>query len=369
MEYDKENQHKMFGTWLRVTELKLDRDALSARWTSVYRIFDNIDYETATFLVNYSFGLSFSHTKLQWLQEEFHSDDTMFIMQASDNPQELKNLTSVLLILLLEDIEPENKELNSIIANYTLAVSCVGLREAAINNQKIVDSAKALVYNYAVNSRERQSFSLSENKSWDQAKINSAIEDVDVTDNLTDQEALRVISNTSKISITAVKNNNKKLSSNIKHLVRIQDEELNILWWLINSYSSLCDCYFDELISTTKPLILGLELAKLTALNVEIPSAKVILKKTGIDYDATFSFSKFIKGVDKLDEIIADFVNDSETNTPILYALKHKTSDDSWFEENRSKIDINNDKEISNIEWALQIYREILACKAMKEYI
>lgn len=369
MEYNNETQHKMFGTWLKVTELKLDHDALSSRWISVCRILENIDYKKATFLVDYSFDLPFLSAQLEWLQEEFHSDDTMFIMQASDNPQELKNLVSVLLILLLEGIDPENEEFSPVIANYTLALSCADLRETGINNQAIIDSAKALIHKYSVNARERQNFTASEGKVWEQAKITDAIDSVDVSDNTTIQEALKIISNTAKNTIIAVKRNNINLSSDIKKIVKIQDEELNILWWLINSNSSICTCPFDELENTKKTLVLGLELAKLTTLAVEIPSAKVIFNKAKIDIDGTFTFSEFIDGIGQLDEILATIEEDIKVHTPILYALKNKTLDDCWFEECNPKIGVNNDKKISNIEWALQTYREILVINSMKEYI
>ena len=369
MDYNAENQHKMFGTWLRVTELKLDRDALSARWTTVYRILVEIDFEKSIFLIDYLFDLPYSDAKLQWFQEEFHNDDPMFIMQKSDNKRELKNLVSVLVLLLLENIDPDNEEFNPVIANYTLAVSCAGLRDAGTQNQAIVDSAKALVREYAISARERGNFSTSESNTWEQAKIDKAIESIDDADSSTIQGALKIISNVARNTITTVKRNNLKLSSNIKHLVKIQDEELNILWWLINANSSFCNCLFDDLDNKEKPLILGLELAKLTALAVEIPSAQVIFQKAGVDINTVSTFSEFIDGISKKDELIENLPDCNETYTPVLYALKNKTLNDCWFEECRSKIHINNDTKISSLEWALQVYRETMVCNSMKEYI
>lgn len=371
MEYDNENQHKMFGTWLKITELKLDREALSARWTTVYRILENIDYDEATFLVDYLFGLPFQQSQLQKFQEEFHHDDSMFIMQESDNQIELKNLASVLLILLFEstDPDPDTVEFSPVIANYALSVSCEGLREASTNNTIIVSLAKSNIHQYAVTTRERKEFSATVKKSWDQAKIDGVVDSVDISDSETIKEAFRVISNTSKNIISAVRTNNRKLTSDIKDLIKIQDEELNILWWLINSYSSLCTCSFNELENTKKPLILGLELAKLTALAVEIPSVKVIFRKANIDINDTFTFSEFIDGTGQLDEVIATIEDDISIHTPILYALKSKAQNEASFEEYSSEILINNEKKISNIEWALQVYREKLACDSKKEYV
>lgn len=368
MEYSTEKQHKMFGTWLKATELKLDREALSGRWATVCRILENVDYAMATFLVDYSFDLPFSQPLLQKFQEEFHTDDSMFIMEESENQTELKNLASVLVILLLEDIDLECEEFNPIIANYVLSVSCAGLREASIHNITILDSANKIINKYAVDTRERKSFSIPENQIWKQAEITTAIDSVEVADVETIKNALKKISDTSKAVLTQEKTNNKNLLSNIKHLVKIQDEELNILWWLINSYSSLRSCPFCDLDDREKPLILAMELAKLTALKIEIPSARVIFQKAGLESSEELTFSEFIEGTAQLNELIATIENDIGINTPVFFTLKNKLQDEGGVNNINDKLHINNTNKICDLEWALQIYREILAIDSMKEY-
>lgn len=369
MEYSIEKQHKMFGTWLKPTELKLDREALSCRWTTVCRILEDVDYDMATFLVDYSFDLPFSQHLLQKFQEEFHTDDSMFIMEESENQTELKNLASVLVILLLEDINPEYEEFNPIIANYVLSASCAGLREASFHNIIILNSANKIINKYAVDTRERKSFSILENQTWKQTEITTAIDSVDVADVETIKNALNKISSTSQAVLTREKKNNQNLLSSIEHLVKIQDEELNILWWLINSYSNVCNRSFCDLDEREKPLILAIELAKLTALKIEIPSARVIFQKAGLENSDKFTFSEFIEGTAHLNEVIATIENgiDININTPVLYTLKNNLHGEGWVKNINDELAINNVNKICDVEWALQIYREILAIDSMEE--
>ena len=191
---------------------------------------------------------------------------------------------------------------------------------------------------------------------------------MDSDDAETIKDALRTISDVSKAVITQDRKNNFNLTLYIEQLVNTQDEELNIPWWIINSYSRVCNCRFSELEEREKPLILAIELAKLTTFEVEIPSAEVILQKAGLNDSDKFTFSNFIEGVENLNEVFPIDENEININTPVLYTLKNKFEGKGGEENINAKLAINNEKELSNLEWAMQIYRELLAIYSRSEY-
>jgi hypothetical protein len=72
------------------------------------------------------------------------------------------------------------------------------------------------------------------------------------------------------------------LAAAVTDFAAIQDEELQMLWWLFGGRSAEMDCAFDAIQPDAQPLILAAELADMTKLLPGPVSAKPILSRAGL---------------------------------------------------------------------------------------
>jgi hypothetical protein len=372
MDYNDTKQHKNFSTWLRESQLELDRVSLTSRWVTVHRLINDISTEHALFLVQYLYGYSPSAEDLEWFQSEFQTDDDMFVMDESDNKKELLNLASIIITLMLEDVQgkPFEEQFYSVFGTYILAVNLLGLRKLH-SKMPIVEMAKNVVDNYAKEARKRGSLPEDEQSNWEQKKIEASIEAIDIGDGESIAASIKCLAGVAQNSITTLRKNNNKLNLFIKDLISVQDEELNILWWLINGYSSTEDCAFSEMSADDKSMFLAIELAEQTAFNVEVPSINILFKKSGIKQDEEKSLKDFIDSISSVESISKIEVEVEDIHTPILYAIKQRVSlgDANWFEESIPKLNLTLDDKKTYLDWATHVYREVLLNKALAVYL
>lgn len=64
--------------------------------------------------------------------------------------------------------------------------------------------------------------------------------------------------------------------------IRIQDEELQMLWWLTGQRSKDCNCAFSDIPAEAQPLVFGAELADATQILPGPPSAAAMLSRAGV---------------------------------------------------------------------------------------
>jgi hypothetical protein len=106
--------------------------------------------------------------------------------------------------------------------------------------------------------------------------------------------------------------------------MQLDEEELQMLWWLIGSYSRSLDTPFSEIQSVIKPLALADELGNMTEVSPGPSSVRAMLSKAGVDTEKV----KLEDAINAADLDWAKMVSESRlvspVTTPIHFALEQR---------------------------------------------
>ena len=148
----------------------------------------------------------------------------------------------------------------------------------------------------------------------------------------------------------------------MQKILTIQDEELQILWWVVGEWSIMWERSFNDLDSKARPILLGHEAASMTDNVSELPSMKAVFSRIGIDADFTISIPEAVNacGVEYLKKI--DWDGDTcPTLYPVHFAINRAQetgADDTWIAAWEKITNISVSTKISALELAIQMHRE-----------
>ena len=353
--------HPLFADWMRPSMLGVDRDMLSLRWGTICKIISKgLDLDKASELISYVYGKEYSEENLCWFQEFFKSDDIAFSMLEEKNSVELICLASTVLCLLLE----EKNEHAADIGNRILTTSFEAARENK-GGIPLESKSKEAVQKFAIDGRARPTISsltvLDTKKATDEA-----IEALNENNWAVFADGLKaVVSATNKNFNHIVKSANNSFNSLDKY-IKTQDEELDVLWWMLNGYSKRLNCKMDSIEGSCRASIIGIEIADLIVLDTELPCLEALLQKAGMqDDDADTISSRVIALQDKVTSLLSksDYINPFLTPCHAALSYLNKYSIDGWEDKFQDETGIAVDKEFTSLQWAVQLCREQLIIK------
>jgi hypothetical protein len=147
-------------------------------------------------------------------------------------------------------------------------------------------------------------------------------------------------------------------------LLRVQDEELQMLWWLVGQRSLDFNCKFDDVPTITQPLIYAKELAELTVQPPGPVSLKAILSRAAILDKAKVSVSAAINSAD--DSWLRSFMPETEVSpvsTPLHFGIKRKIESgagSSWIANWAAVLAIDEGCSMTPLTLGVLFYRERL---------
>jgi hypothetical protein len=159
----------------------------------------------------------------------------------------------------------------------------------------------------------------------------------------------------------------KWYSSNIGKIedyFTIQDEELQMLWWLLGERSIDRNCAFSSLSAVERPLVLAKELAGLTGYLPGPFAIKSILSRAGLRDSDELTIVECVNAGDQ--EWLKWLVDDqqpSPVTRPIHAAVSRKleTGDnESWISGWAAAAEIDSAQKVSALQLGLLFYRECL---------
>lgn len=120
-------------------------------------------------------------------------------------------------------------------------------------------------------------------------------------------------------------------------LLAVQDEELNILWWIVSGYSNDLGKSFRDVPSSAQPLIFAKELADITSSLPGPPSVKGILCRAGLSTSVAITIPKAVNACssDWLNGVLSRQSDSSALLEPIhlaIYRRLESNDDNSWIE-------------------------------------
>lgn len=147
--------------------------------------------------------------------------------------------------------------------------------------------------------------------------------------------------------------------------LRIQDEELQMLWWLVGQRSFDLNIGFTKIAPVVKPLVMAKELADLTAIPPGPRALEALLVRAGLTEEPPKT--RLTDAIMAADEDWArSFVggqNYSAVTTPLHLALQRQLETgkgDAWVSSWAAVTEISAEAELAPLALALQFYRERL---------
>lgn len=160
-----------------------------------------------------------------------------------------------------------------------------------------------------------------------------------------------------------------KFSEDLVQTFKAQQQQVNILWWMLGDWSNELDAPFEKVPAAAAPIIAGLELGHLIVTR-EIPkSVKAVLHKVltkSGDINTKHSLIEAVNGCprDWREKAgFGDLPGEIQDLTPVLLALQSSLateSKDTWQPVYEKAIGIKKFPKEEKLDIAVQVFREIL---------
>lgn len=165
-------------------------------------------------------------------------------------------------------------------------------------------------------------------------------------------------------AMTGLANRTASILGKVSDYIAVQDEELQMLWWLIGERSWDLDCAFDAVPDDAQPLVFGKELAALTEFPPGPHSVKALLSRAGLKEKKRLTIPVAVNSCPA--EWLKRLVEEKEPSPvihPIHFAIKRKleTGDDrAWVDGWAAVADVASDRALGALALGTLFYRERL---------
>lgn len=326
----KNTMHPDFARWYSVVELDSDLERRQARWQGICDLIERADFALVEALIRMAFKTRQlpATASVQLMRDILREADGAFEMQGND--REMQVLAGACLAALMAD----GTETAALAALAVTTTSLAGSRRAELPMDLGAIAEEALLRLAAAN-RQRpalESYRQGKIAKFDFEKAAAKVKELPNADGFAQALTLAAESVGAALSYTA--NRQALAVKAIDDFIQIQDEELQMLWWLIGQRSSDYDCPFDAVPGDAQPLVLASELAGATNILPGPPSVKAMLSRAGLKEKKKITIPAAVNAAtskwlqDRLDES-----DPSPVTMPLHAAIKRQLdtgAGDAW---------------------------------------
>jgi hypothetical protein len=344
--------HSDFPRWYREVGLEDNRDRLQRRWIGLCALIKKLDATGVESMI----GLLI-HTKhtpsgqnLDLIRKPFRDADDLFDMGGND--RELEILSGATLAVLFE-------KGNDLAARAALKVTTAAFGGARVFNlpMDLGELAEQAIASIAEIRRRRPKLSRFASDDTVKAYLKESVA-ADQGEEIPNRGLAPIGLVTDFITETNA-------------FIAVQDEELQILWWLFGERSHDQDVPFSVVPDEARPLVFAKELADATQFLPGPASARAILSRTGLREKKKMTVPTAVNKCDA--DWLASLVNhdgSSPVLMPIHFAIRRKleTGDEvSWIEGWGAASGIKPDHALPALTLSNLFYRERLLSQFPKE--
>lgn len=346
-----------FDSWYSVMEFSENADARSRRWASIQSFSTNPTATTLEVLTRLAF-----RTKLPPLTAEAGQVRTML---AEGGPalqdEEAALIAAVALALILNARDTTAARAAALING----AACAGLREL----QQPMD-----LVGMAVNAQAYLSETARRRPSLEQPKL--VTPQLDVTASLnaladgnvaTVRAAFEALSGATTKVLSAMASRQRSFETAVQGYVHVQDEELDILWWLQGGQCVHFGLPFAEVQPEFRPIVFAVELAALTKVVPGPTALPSLLVRAGIDDTLRLTIPAAVQGLPQewLGRVLPEDRTGrvSTTTTPILEAVRRRQEADgadTWAAVWSTVTGIDQTTTLPALQLCEALYRELL---------
>ncbi|MBT9504979.1 GTPase-associated system all-helical protein GASH [Rhodoferax sp.] len=262
-----------FYTWTKEFQLGEGSELLKQRWQAIGSFADTAKSLDVEPLVRLAIG-SRQAPSPEWiatLEETFREEYPAFT--ASSNTRELQVLAACCLLHISQD---PNNEAANLAALASATTSVAGQRKFSLPGDLPQAADEALRSLYLSAARRPKLSAGVQYKPLFEAAVQKARGQQDIA-TLIDALALAGAAATSAVNQNQSKT--QVVVEALAHRLDQQDEELQMLWWLIAERSEDLACSFGDLADAARPLVLAKELASHTLLPPGPPTVRALLSR------------------------------------------------------------------------------------------
>jgi hypothetical protein len=349
--------HEEFAGWYASLSLGDDAAHLESRWKAVEAVVEDITKPTLELLVRLAFRtkLQMSGTEVADLRTKFAGGTT------APGDEELILLAGAALVWAMD---PDDDS-SSLATTMVITASCGGLRDLRLpmNIIEIAENSNRL---NAQSRRQRPSldFGKAAATALDKTEVNAAIQQAN--DGATGAGIQGLVTSINKV-LGAIARRQMTIESKFQSYTQLQDEELDILWWLHGSYSEDLQQDFSEVSPALRPLGIARELAQLTKVLPGPISVPALLTRASV---AGAPKQTIVAAVQSMPESWLDAAlkeikheNISPAVTPILFALQRRQElegGDGWGTPWSKLSSLDEAAELEPLRFAEAAYREFV---------
>jgi hypothetical protein len=351
--------HQDFARWYGLVSFTSDHAIRQARWEGVTNVVAEADFDTVEAL------LRLAHRsrqlpapgQLQAIRDAFKAADEAFEM--SGNDRELQVLAAICLATLMDG----DTKVASLAA---LAASTTGLgggRTPDLPMDLGILGEGAIVRLGDLN-RNRPNLAAHASIEPPKFDFEKAVAKAQESTWESVAAAFTLAAESSRAAMKMLAQRQANFVNGIGRFVRVQDEELQMLWWLIGQRSIDFDCAFDGIPTESQPLVFGSELADCTEFLPGPPSIKGILSRTGLKERKKIAIAAAVNAAES--DWLQSFLGESDpspVSTPIHAAIKRRLetgSGDAWIAGWAASSGVNGAYSLSALNLGSFFYRERL---------
>lgn len=348
--------HPDFARWYSAVGLGDDESRRKGRGEGVRLVAERADNSMVETLIRLAFNSrqKAPESAVKEIRGILKEADETFEMQ--DNDRELQILAGASLAVLMES-ESESA------AYAALAVTTTGFAGARKTDlpMDLEGLAEAALLRIAAANRERPDLASHLPDDDDELDFGAIPELV-----RQDQSMAKVITALEKVAeaMGGVAERQSEALQAMDTFIRIQDEELQMLWWLTGQRSKDCKCAFSDVPVEAQPLVFGAELADATQILPGPPSAPAMLSRAGVKDKKKIAVSAAINAADEawLRHLLGDY-NPSPVTMPLHNAIHRQLETgpgDTWVAGWASATGVGDNQTLPGLTLGTLFYRERL---------
>jgi hypothetical protein len=353
--------HEEFAGWYASLSLGEDTAQVEGRWKAVDALVKEASKTTLELLVRLVFRMKpqqMSAPDVATLRAKFAGETT------PPGDEELVVLAGAALACAMRPTDD-----NSVLAaTMVAAAACGGLRKLELPMDLIGISDRANRVN-AETSRRRPPLDVGKPVATALDKAEVALAVKHATDG-NPAAGIQALANSIGKVIVTVARRQAAVEEAFQNYTRLQDEELDLLWWLQGSYSSGLEKDFNDIPHAHRPLGIARELAALTKVLPGPTALHALLTRTGVAEAPKMTIVAAVQGMpgNWLDASIEDLEGENITalTTPILFALsrrKELEGAEGWATAWSKLTLLDEGAELEPMDLAEAAYREFILAR------
>jgi len=348
-----------FPRWLATTGIADDEERRTARWAGVSALVRSANRDATEALLKIALKTRQppAAPALQKIREAFHEADNTFEMQRND--KELRLLAGATLAACLAG--------NDAVASQTsLAVSTAtvgGSRKPDLPMDLNALAEAAIARTAETNSKRPDLSALASAETIELDFETAAAKAKEGNfDHVASAFGLAAQSTSDALAATASRQ--AGVIKKMDRYLRIQDEELQMLWWLVGERSLDLDCRLDEVGADLQPFVFAKELAGLTQYLPGPRGLRALLSRAGLKERKKIALTDAVNAADPA--WLRSFMPEREPSsltTPVHFAVRRQLetgTGQAWIAGWAATVELPAATSLPALAIGMQIYRERL---------